>query len=458
MHDVLEKLKDIPHASFSYATVGDVLYAATWKKEDWQDWLPGFPDIGYSRNIISLDPLECIMLQWAPGAESAVHYHKGFWGYVVVLEGTCANVAYDLNNQVMSQEFTTIVHEQGILPEPDNIIHKIVNASNTSPLITLHFYAPALTDLNGLRIYDLQEGRIGILNSRAKSASWQEPVEHFQKIDANAFRFQKPDEDNAPSHIVRPLIPKPERNEIAAMLAGYYDDQAMIYDYMDQAYESRKQYINGINNRIAHFLLNAGTRPEQMLALACGTGRRAMEIRDKTGLSYHLTGLDISKNMCEVAEDRDMDIVHADWSDFENVLKGTYDAATFLNAFGHISNSQERLSILRRIREMMAPDAPLFLDVFHLNDATEWGPIIVNLHESLRLHQFGYEEGDVFYSRNRHNKLAFLHYFKPDEISNLLRQAGFSIINMEYVGYADNPGETVRNGNGNIFITAVAAK
>jgi hypothetical protein len=343
MQKVLERLKAIPTHHFNFNSVGEVLYATDFAAMDLTGLVPDQVEAGYSRKIIDLEPLECLVLHWAPGSESAIHFHEGFWGFVAVASGTCCNVEYVLEGETMKESLITTVHTGGIVPEPDRIIHKIMNGSPIEPLITIHFYYPALTDLDGLKIYDIESGSIGTLNSRASSASWAEPTDHFKAIEKNAFRFIDDPDDDSPSHIIRPLIPKPDPGEITSMLSAYYDDQAKTYDYMDRAYESRNKYVNGINNRIADFLKKHQPEMESMLALACGTGRRAIEIRELSGMDYAITGLDVSSEMCEMAAARKIDIVHADWSQFNKSLNDRFDAATILYAFGHVASRAIRL-------------------------------------------------------------------------------------------------------------------
>ena len=49
----------------------------------------------YGRNILTLEPFECVLINWPPSVESAVHLHKGLFGYVCVLEGELDNVFYE---------------------------------------------------------------------------------------------------------------------------------------------------------------------------------------------------------------------------------------------------------------------------------------------------------------------------------------------------------------------------
>ena len=64
-----------------------------------------------------------------------------------------------------------------------------MNSSATEPLVTLHFYYPALDTLDGLMLYDLETGTVGELNAEAQTASFAEPDAHFRRLDKGAFTF-----------------------------------------------------------------------------------------------------------------------------------------------------------------------------------------------------------------------------------------------------------------------------
>lgn len=76
----------------------------------------------------------------------------------------------------------------GLMNEPEGTIPKIVNPSETETLTTIHFYYPALENLNNLTIYG-EDGRLGVLNEKAAAASFSEPREHFKTLQINAFKF-----------------------------------------------------------------------------------------------------------------------------------------------------------------------------------------------------------------------------------------------------------------------------
>ncbi len=74
-------------------------------------------------------------------------------------------------------------------PEPDGIIHKLRNNSKTKRAITLHFYYPAIHSFEGMKIFNLENGQVGILSKQAKTANWSLNTGHFKEILENAFEF-----------------------------------------------------------------------------------------------------------------------------------------------------------------------------------------------------------------------------------------------------------------------------
>jgi len=190
MEKIVNELNGFTPETLTYEGLGK--YVKQLKVEDF-DYQPHIPPIdqsgSYSRNILCLEPLECVLLHWPPNVESAIHYHKGFWGYVMVLEGACDNVVYKMEDNKLIECQTVRAFPGGVLDEPDGTIHKIANPSSTKTLITAHFYYPALETLDGLKVYDIPTKRIGVLNEKAKSASFKEPESCFHSIEENAFEF-----------------------------------------------------------------------------------------------------------------------------------------------------------------------------------------------------------------------------------------------------------------------------
>lgn len=143
----------------------------------------------YGRNILTVDPFECVLINWAPSVESAVHHHKGLFGYVLVLEGELDNISYRFEKGKLMEYAVDRYGRNDLAPEPDGIIHKLSNNSTTNRAITLHFYYPAIHSFEGMEIYNLEKGQIGILGKHANTAKWSLKEDHFKEIRKNAFEF-----------------------------------------------------------------------------------------------------------------------------------------------------------------------------------------------------------------------------------------------------------------------------
>lgn len=454
MKTVLDRIQKLDPKQLTFSSLGDVVLDLASSKIQFEDLLPKVePGEDYGRNILTLDPIEVVLLRWPPGAESAIHHHAGFWGYVVVLSGRGKNVEYTFQDGILKEDHTTVATAGGLLDEPDGVIHKIVNASDSKELVTLHFYNPALENLDELKLFDIPTGRIGVLNEQASNASFNEPEEHFRSIDYKAFTYQSFEEANQGiSHRIYPIIPKPEQDQIKEMIGAYYEEQAENYDHFDTRHVSRQKYNEKINSLITESL-EKQDNTEQMLVLACGTGRRALGIREKSGQNYQITGVDLSEKMCQISSERGIRAVNSDWLHAE-VESKFYDSATFLYAFGHVPTYDDRLQSLKKIYDALKPRGKLYLDVFNLNDRNEWGPKALRYFERSALHRFGYDKGDVFYKKMEGEAVAFLHYFTQEEIELLLKKAGFHVDVVSHVGYVYRSGEILGTNEGSLFVEA----
>lgn len=454
MKHLLEKIKKSSCDELSYEWLGRFVQSIDIHSLDYRSLLPEMPmSGGYSRNILCLEPFECVLLHWNPGAESAVHHHEGFWGYVLCLEGEIENITYTHEGAELIESKGMRALPGGVIDEPDGVIHKIVNPRKDIPLITLHFYAPALETLDGLKLYDLERGRIAELNETAATASFDQNGACFRSMTENAFTFiPASGRTNAKTHRIFPVVPKPDSKTISALVSRYYREQAEEYDYFDLRHESRRRYNERINALIAERLIKKEPL-DRVVDLACGTGRRAIEIRKLSGKTYHLCGIDLSPDMVAVASSRGMEVRTGNWLDIE-IPEHYADAVTFLYAYGHIPTEDERLASMRKVYRTLRPGGQFFFDVFNVNDTSEWGPLAVKAFEEQKLDRFGYERGDVFYRKIGGDGIAFLHYCEEGSLVELVQKAGFIVDEIIHVGYVQQSGEIIDGGNGSLFVVA----
>lgn len=456
MQHVIEALNTIfSKETPSYAALGKLVKSLKVDRINFLDELPAITESNqYARNILQLNPLECVLLHWPAGVESAIHYHGGFWGYVMVLEGTCDNITYKLRHSKLTEDRSLRAIKGGIIDEPDGTIHKIVNPSKDQALVTLHFYYPALENLNNLVLYG-EGGTKGVLNEQAVTASFNEPKSHFKLLEENAFTFhpyaQSP---NAKSHRLYPIIPKPNTDQINEMIGAYYCEQSEHYDLFDFNHPSRKKYTKKINSMIADEM-NESAHINNYLAIACGTGRRALDIQSQSHHNYQITGVDLSPGMCEIAVSRGLKMHEGCWLNVA-ITEDEFDVCTFLYAFGHLTSHEERKQALLKIHSKLKKGGILFFDVFNVNDKYEWGANAVDRYHDYQLDQWGYEKGDVFYKKTEGDEVAFLHYFEQQSLTDLLVECGFKVERIDHIGYVHRSGELLDNPDeGSLFIKAI---
>ena len=455
MKSLIQRIQTETPEHFDYEWLGRFVRSIDIDSLDYKNELPEITDPkDYARNILCLEPFECVLLFWPPGVESAVHYHKGFWGYVLCLEGSIDNIEYRHENGKLLEGKAIRANRGGVLNEPDGTIHKIVNASKEDYLVTLHFYYPALDTLDGLELFCLETGRIGVLNKKASTASFNQDEDCFHKITENGFEYVPMTENpNAKSHRIYPIVPKPSSETISKLLGAYYREQAFSYDSFDLKHNSRRRYTEKINQLIADRLKQESIQGP-LLDLACGTGRRALDIKKLSGLDYELLGVDLSPEMCSVAQARGVNAKAGNWLDID-MPENYLDAITFLYAYGHIPTQAERKEALKKVYDSLKPGGFLFFDVFNLNDRNEWGPQALKAYHDNDLSEFGYEKGDVFYKKVGGNEVAFLHYCEEDPLIKFLQGIGFNIVSIEHIGYVKRSGEILKQKDeGALFIVA----
>lgn len=405
----------------------------------------------YLRKQLQIEHLECILIYWPPQVQSAIHQHTNFFGVVKILEGTLDNNHYYFENHQLTNLGFERFLESALIKEPSNTIHRLSN-SNNKGAYSLHFYFPKKRTLEQVKIFNPESQSIATLNQNASSASWNEPNSSFLNLEENAFEYINFENYKKSSHAVSLVYPKPKPEIINQMIVEYYNEQAKNYDNFDTENITRDNYTKKVNHLIAKHLQKTQTI-ENVLDVACGTGRRALQIRSLSEKNYQISGVDISSEMCCEAEQKGIQCLTESWLNCE--IQENFDAITWLYAFGHIPSNERRIDSLKKVYMYLKKGGFFYFDLFNLNNENEWGPQAEKYFHENNLEKHAYDLGDVFYRLTIGKRVAFLHYFTEKEITALLVSIGFKIIKIHYIGYVKNPGELVQNKNsGNIFIIA----
>lgn len=119
---------------------------------------------------------------WFPGVGSAIHEHKNFKGVVKVIHGKLTERNFnEVNGQLTFVNKAVLNAGEKVIEKKDSI-HDLRNNSITESAVTLHVYYPRTLNLEGTRIFNFEDKKIGILKSTAKATSWNLAAEHFERI------------------------------------------------------------------------------------------------------------------------------------------------------------------------------------------------------------------------------------------------------------------------------------
>ena len=119
MKEIIKQIKDF-NQNVSFESLGKFVESIDFNNINYRKDIVNPDTVGdYGRNILELNPFECVLINWPPGVESSVHHHQGLFGYVLVLEGELDNISYkEENNELIefkSEKYIT----KGIMPEED---------------------------------------------------------------------------------------------------------------------------------------------------------------------------------------------------------------------------------------------------------------------------------------------------------------------------------------------------
>lgn len=122
-----------------------------------------------------------ILMLWGVGNKTAIHDHKNYNGMIKVLKGNLTEIYYNEKDNFIELGGEGIAPEGAIFEEEFGGIHSIVN-NETTYSVSLHIYQTPQLNLNGVRIFDVENKKWAVLNEKAASCSWNLPEEAFENI------------------------------------------------------------------------------------------------------------------------------------------------------------------------------------------------------------------------------------------------------------------------------------
>ena len=177
-------LENIKNKSLSYDEVSEILFSF-----DFQDYNEIFkinelniPEKTYRRlPVFNNENCVAILMLWGINNKTAVHDHKNYEGKIKVLKGELTEVYYKETKDFIEFEGAGVAIEGLVFEEEKGGIHSIVNNKNALS-VSLHIYKTSELNLDGVRIFDVENKKWAVLNDKAPSCTWNLPEEAFEKI------------------------------------------------------------------------------------------------------------------------------------------------------------------------------------------------------------------------------------------------------------------------------------
>ena len=176
-------LLEIDHLSMHFKEFSEQLFQYDY--QDFNDYLKldeiQVPNNTYIRLPIYKGKFVAFLMLWGRDNRTAIHDHKNYEGMIKVLKGSLCEISYCEKEDFIQYDSESIAHEGAVFPEDYGGIHSVVNKSKDIS-VSLHLYNRQQADLEGIRLFDLQQRKIAILSDKATSCAWNLPKEAYQFV------------------------------------------------------------------------------------------------------------------------------------------------------------------------------------------------------------------------------------------------------------------------------------
>ena len=177
-------LENLKKDNISFDIVAENLFSY-----DYQDYNEIFkidqinvPEKTYKRlPVFNNENCVAILMLWGINNKTAVHDHKNYEGKIKVLKGELTEVYYKETKDFIEFEGAGVAIEGLVFEEEMGGIHSIVNNKNALS-VSLHIYKTSELNLDGVRIFDVENKKWAVLTDKAPSCTWNLPEEAFEKI------------------------------------------------------------------------------------------------------------------------------------------------------------------------------------------------------------------------------------------------------------------------------------
>lgn len=167
-----------------------------------------------------------------------------------------------------------------------------------------------------------------------------------------------------------------------------------------------------------------------ILDWGCGSGRIIMLFKDKKVKYY---GVDQSAGLIAEAEKNFADEIKQGWVEFfvtdkkeKDFPEEIFDVVFMIASFHHLPNYKHRLALLKKVYKEMKTGGKIVLANWNLK--SEW------TQKNKTMNQFAPNDFMVTWKDAEGQPQAeiYYHHFEPEELKNLLSEAGFKVLKNNY--------------------------
>lgn len=142
--------------------------------------------------------------------------------------------------------------------------------------------------------------------------------------------------------------------------ASWFDSPYYHILYKNRDFKEAKFFIKNLTNYLKP------KKDEKILDLACGAGRHS---RFLNSLGYKVTGVDLSPNSIETAQEYKNENLDFDVHDMREIYKenGYNFVFNLFTSFGYFNSNDENVKMLQSIEKTLKPEGVFVLDFFNAN-------------------------------------------------------------------------------------------
>ena len=181
---LVETLEDLTQNKHSFEEIVRELFSYTYNDYNLLFELDkvNIQDESYKRvPVFNSENCAASLKVWGLDNATAIHDHNPYERAIKVLKGSLTIVNYRENTNFIEYNGVEMAFANQIFREDHSGIHSIVNNSDEIT-VSLHIYSTQHPDLRGVRIFDTKKRKIGRLNDKAQTCSWNLAEEAYEEV------------------------------------------------------------------------------------------------------------------------------------------------------------------------------------------------------------------------------------------------------------------------------------